>query len=158
MDYVTNLHFLLLYPSQCLPHGHFHPSSGIRKWDLLSPFLFIVMVEGLGQALKAALQKGLIKGLTFYDSITLSHQQFMNETILLNHPFVHEAKEIEAILDLFSKASSTSMNLAKSQIFFFNTTSITQRNIKCILRFSSTSLPSKCLGAPLTDSSIKHSS
>eukprot|EP00253_Pinus_taeda_P002091 PITA_02091 len=55
-------------------------------------------------------------------------------------------------------ACGTSINTIKSQIFFFHTSAITQSSIARILGFYVASLPSKYLGAPLTDSALKHSS
>ena len=52
----------------------------------------------------------------------------------------------------------TTINLDKSRIYFFNTPTITQRNISRILDFSISSLPTKNIRAPLTESAIKHSS
>ena len=46
----------------------------------------------------------------------------------------------------------------KSHILFFNAPNITQRNIVRILVFSIATLPTKYLGDPLTDTTIKHSS
>lgn len=50
------------------------------------------------------------------------------------------------------------INKAKSQLFFFHTPTVTKASIARILGFSITTLPSKYLSAPLTDSSLKHSS
>eukprot|EP00253_Pinus_taeda_P015536 PITA_15536 len=64
----------------------------------------------------------------------------------------------KSLLTLYSDASGTSINASKSQLFFFNTPPSTQRNISRILGFTISHLPSKYLGAPLSDSAIKHAS
>ena len=64
----------------------------------------------------------------------------------------------KSILDFFSEASETSINLEKSQIFFFNMSFTTQHNITRIPGFLVTSFPSKYVVAPLFDSVVNHSS
>ena len=78
--------------------------------------------------------------------------------MIFGHPSVQEASTLKSISEGFSLAAGPSVNKSKSQIFFFNTPLITQRNIYQILGFPIAVLPSKCLGAPLTDSVLKHSS
>ena len=62
---------------------------------------------------------------------------------------VQEARAIKNMLESFKRASGLEVNKDKSQIFYFNTPLITQRNINIILEFSEGSLPTKYLGAPL---------
>ena len=76
--------------------------------------------------------------------------------MLFGHPSVQEATAFKSLLNLFSEASGTTINASKSQLFFFHTPNITQRNIARILGFPITMLPSKYLGAPLVGSAIKH--
>ena len=78
--------------------------------------------------------------------------------MLFDHPFVQEASTFKTLLDSLSKASGTTINAGKSQIFFFNVPAPTQSNIARLLGFSIVVLPSKYLGAPLFDFAIKHTS
>eukprot|EP00253_Pinus_taeda_P023835 PITA_23835 len=78
--------------------------------------------------------------------------------MLFGHPSVQEASAIKSLLNLFSEASGTTINASKSQLFFFHTPILTQRNIARILGFPMAALASKYLGAPLFDSAIKHAS
>ena len=78
-----------------------------------------------------------------------THHQFIDDTMLMGHPSVQEARSFKACLNLFSKASGLDVNRAKSQVFFLNTAPASQRNILHILGFSKGSFPSKYLGAPL---------
>jgi len=141
-----------------IPSATYRPSRGIRQGDPLSPFLFVIMAEGLGKAITAAKRDNHIRGLSFKNSPAFTHQQFVDDNMLFGHPSMQEARRIKAILSTFSDASGALINQIKSQIFFFNTLVITQRAIGCIMGFSSASLPSKYLGAPLMASALKHSS
>ena len=99
-----------------------------------------------------------LKGLSLHNGPPIAYQQFVDDNLLFGHSSVHEARKIHSLLNTFEAASGTSLNLEKSQIFFFNTSKAAQKNISRILRFSISSLPTKYLGAPLFDVSLKHSS
>jgi len=141
-----------------IPSATFRPSIGIRQGDPLSPFLFVTMAEGLGRSLNSALSSQRLKGLSFHNSPTFSHQQFVDDNMLFGHPSIQEARLLKAILANFSDASGALINRIKSQIFFFNTPASTQKAIARILGFTIALLPSKYLGAPLFASALKHSS
>eukprot|EP00253_Pinus_taeda_P026927 PITA_26927 len=141
-----------------IPTTTFQASRSIRQGDPLSPFLFIIMAEGLGRCIKNAIQTQELKGITLHQAPTVSHQQFVDDNMIFGYPSVQEARALNSLLLLFSKASGTLINSVKSQIFFFNTHPTTQRAIARILGFSIASLPSKYLGAPLFAYARKHSS
>jgi hypothetical protein len=63
-----------------------------------------------------------------------SHQQFVDDTMLMGIPTIREAQAIKKVLSDFMEASRTSINQGKSQIFFFNTHIVIQTNISIILR------------------------
>lgn len=128
-----------------IPSSPFHPSLGIRQGDPLSPFLFVIMVEGLGQRIKKAQQSYLLRGLTFHHPATFTHQQFLNDNMPFGHPSIQEAHQIKMLLTDFSTESRASINKSKSQIFFSHTLVTTQVSISHILEFPITVLPSKYL-------------
>lgn len=146
---------VLLNGSPSLP---FHSSRGIRQGDPLSPFIFVLMAEGLSRLIHHAISSQAIRGIMLHGLSPLSHQQFVDDTMLFGHPSSSEAKSFKALLELFSEASGTSINASKSQLFFFNTPVSIQRNIAHILGFTIAVLPSKYLGAPLMVSALKNAS
>jgi len=113
------------------------------------------MAEGLSRLLKSAVSSQALKGISIHGLNPQSHQQFVDDTMLFSHPSLREASVFKSLLSLFSDASGTTINASKSQLFFFNTPPTTQRNIARILGFTISHLPSKYLGAPLSDSAIK---
>lgn len=134
------------------PSKTFKPSRGLKQGDPLSPFLFILMMEGLGREIRAAKEEGRIQGLRLTQGgDTVTHQQFVDDTMLQGTPTVKEAKAFKQILSEFSRAASTEVSLTKSKIFFFNIDISIQRNLSKILGFQRESLLAKYLGVPLTD-------
>lgn len=118
----------------------------------MSPFLFILLVEGLRRTLKAKRRTGELKGLDLHNSQkSHTHQQFMDDTMLMGIASVREARVIKRTLEDFNKASGLDINKGKSQLFFFNTQMETKREIIRTLGFIEGYLPSKLLGSPLVE-------
>jgi len=114
------------------------------------------MMEVLGQVIKHAKVVGKVKGIQLSeDGQALTHQRFVNDTMLQGIPMVKEALSYKQILRDFSMASGMEFNLSKSKIFFFNTHIAIQRNISRILGFQRELLPSKYLGVPLTTKPLR---
>jgi hypothetical protein len=133
------------------PTKPFHPSRGIRKGNLISPFLFILMMEGLRRILKRASVADEIKGIKPFENFPNStHQQFVDNTILHGTRMVKEEESFKIILEDLGEDSGEEINHSKSIIYFFNTNSAIQQNLDNILGFEHKTLPMKYLGIPLT--------
>jgi hypothetical protein len=139
-----------------VPSQPFSPTRGIRKCDPLSPFLFVIMSEGLGHYIKFSIQNGSLQGLHLHGlQPESSHNQFVDDTMLMNTPTAQEAKKLRSILNDFSEASRTTFNLAKSQLFFFNTPEAIQHHISQLMIIPIYSLTSQYMGLPLSNSTAK---
>jgi hypothetical protein len=142
-----------------IPSTHFSPSRGIRQGDPLSPFLFILMVEGLSHTLKASIRDHSLRGLTPHGiSTPLSHSQFVDDTLLMGLSTAREAMCFKDIVELFCEASGMEVNLQKSQVFFFNTPLEIQCHLTHLLGFTRSILPSVYLGIPFIDNPLRNSS
>eukprot|EP00253_Pinus_taeda_P011111 PITA_11111 len=118
----------------------------------------IILTHEIIHSLKHSKQTGMILKLDLskaFDKLSWTYIQKMLNAFGFSPMW--EASMFKSLLNDFSEASGTSINKAKSQIFFFHTPPVVQHAIACILGFSIDSLPSKYLGAPLIDSAIKHS-
>jgi hypothetical protein len=63
------------------------PSRGIRQGDLLSPFMFILMMEGLSRSIKSATTTREITCIKPFENCPTSmHQQFIDDTLLHGTP------------------------------------------------------------------------
>jgi hypothetical protein len=132
------------------------PSRGIRQGDPLSPFLFILMMEGLSRTIKSATIAGEIASLKpFKNFPTSTHQQCVDDTLLHGTCTVMEVKSYQIILEEFGEASGAEINHSKSVVYLFNTNPTIQRNLENILGFECKTLPMKYLGIPLMDRACK---
>lgn len=132
------------------PTKLFGASRGLRQGDPISPYLFIIMAEGLGRLLKFHVSQNLIQGWQFGNGLpTLSHLQFVDDTALAGRARIREAKAFRLTLDTYLAISGQKINDHKSSIFFFNTPEPIQRRIANILRFQIASLPVTYLGVPI---------
>jgi hypothetical protein len=138
------------------PSPTFSPTRGICQGDPLSPFLFILMEEGLGRDIKEEVVLGNWKGLSLHgEESPAMHQQFVDDTMLMDTPTLKESLTIKQVLHDFSEASGMCVNEEKSNIFFFNTPQLIQHHLTGLLGFQLSNLPSKYLGFPLTKNSLK---
>lgn len=140
-----------------VPSSPFSLTRGIRQGDPLSPFLFIILAEGLSRTLKATISDHSLSSLTLHGlSPPISHSQFVDDSLLMWIPTMREALRIKSIINLFCEASRMEVNLAKSQIFFFNTPAEIQHHLTLLLGFTRSTLPSTYLGTPLIDNPLKN--
>lgn len=67
------------------PTEDFPLERGLRQGDPLSPFLFLLVAEGLNVMMSASVEAYLFKGygLGSTNSIVVSHFQFADDTLLL---------------------------------------------------------------------------
>jgi hypothetical protein len=155
MNLISSTFFSILVNG--VPSQPISPSRGIRQGDPLSPFLFVIMAEGLGRYIMASIQNGSLQGLPLHGlQPTASHNQFVDDTLLMNTPTVQEAIKLSSILSDFSEASGTTFNMAKSKLFFFNTPVAIQQHLSQLLNTPICTMPSRYLGLPLSDSTARN--
>lgn len=66
-----------------MPGDTIFPSRGLRQGDLLSPYLFLVCVEGLSTLLKQAEPKGNIRGVAVtMGGLRISHILFADYCVI----------------------------------------------------------------------------
>ena len=117
------------------PKGHIIPSRGIRQGDPLSPYLFLLCLEGLNGLIQHTVDGGHIEGFALCCSDPkISHLFFANDSLLFCQARVEDVVAIQALLSLYEKASGQMINSTKTTLFFSNNVSdFTKETIKNLL-------------------------
>ncbi|KAK2634298.1 hypothetical protein Ddye_029090 [Dipteronia dyeriana] len=99
--------------------GKFRPTKGLRQWDLLSPYLFILCVEGLSSLIKEAQIHGDISG--FKCSMrgpAITHLFFTDNSLLFSKANERNCREVNKVLKTYSCVSGQVINFHKLAMCF----------------------------------------
>lgn len=92
---------------------------GLRQGDPLSPFLFLIVAEGLNMMFSEAKTRGLNQGYKVGD-MEVSHLQFADDTLIIGENCSKNIWSIKALLQLFESVSGLKVNFFKSQLLGVN--------------------------------------
>lgn len=102
------------------PVGFFSSSRGLRQGDPLSPFLFILVMEGLSRLLDMSVLGGFIHGFSLgrvrEAVVTVSHLLFADDTLVFCEARAAELGYLRLVLLYFEAVSGLRVNIAKSEI------------------------------------------
>lgn len=132
------------------PTGEFPLQKGVRQGDPLSPFLFIIAMEGLNIAMKEAVDKGIFRGVSIPngDKI-LSHLFYADDALFLGDWSKYNIDNLARILRCFFVSSGLQVNFSKSKVVGIG---VDDREVKCWatpLGCEPTPLPFSYLGVPV---------
>lgn len=103
------------------PATFFSPSRGIRKGDLLSPYIFILCIDYLSLLITQVVKQQLslpIKLSRHHSSPKISHLLFVNDILLFSMATVSSANTINTMLNYFLTILGQHINLPKSNVLF----------------------------------------
>jgi hypothetical protein len=128
----------------------FTPSRGLRQGDPLSPYLFLLVAQGLSSMLKGAELRGEIDGVRVCrDAPMVSHLLFADDSLILMNADRKNALKLKDILDRYCASSGQKLSESKSSIYFSPNTIVEERAEVCqILNIMTESLNDKYLGLP----------
>ena len=127
---------------------------GIRQGDPLSPYLFIMCMDYLGQLIEKKCMRKVWQPVKASQSgPTFSHLFFADDLVLFAKVDYTNCSDIRDALDEFCCLSGQTVSEAKSRVYFSPNVDRDTRELLCdILGFASTPNLGKYLGIP-----IKHS-
>ncbi|MCH79399.1 cysteine-rich receptor-like protein kinase [Trifolium medium] len=93
------------------PTEEFPLERGLRQGDLLSPFLFLLAVEGLHVLMEAMVERNLFTGYNVgnINPVSVSHLQFADDTLLLGFKSWANVRALRAVLVLFESMSASAL-------------------------------------------------
>jgi hypothetical protein len=99
--------------------GPIVPGRGLRQGDPISPYLFILVTEGLSTLIKHAVARGDLHGVKICRGAPLvSHLLFADDCFLFCRSSLAEANHLMTILKTYEEASGQEINMSKSEVFF----------------------------------------
>ena len=110
-------------------YGNISPSRGLRQRDPLSPYLFLLCIEGFTSLLQKAKMEGRIKGVSVRRRAPrITNLLFVEDSLLFCQANKQEVKEITEILKMYASSSGQCIKLGKSLLYFSGNTLMEQKN------------------------------
>ena len=149
MSCVSSVSTSILFNGEAL--DPIYPSRGIRQGDPLSPYLFIMCMDYLGQLIEEKCHANLWQPVKASQSgPSFSHLLFADDILLFAKADHINCSAIRDVLDEFCNLSGQSLSEAKSRVYFSpNVDRDTRESLSDILGFASTPSLGKYLGFPL---------
>lgn len=132
------------------PTAEFVLGRGLRQGDPLSPFLFILAVEGLSVMVSNVVARHMYNGYRVGGgAFKVTHLQYVDDTLFVGMASWKNVWAIKSILQLFEVTSGLKANFFKSQLMGFNVNKSWLRVAKRVLNCRSGGTPFKYLGLPI---------
>ncbi|GKA59431.1 putative RNA-directed DNA polymerase [Tanacetum coccineum] len=100
------------------PTKEFVLQRGIRQGGPLSPFLFLIVAEGLNIMMQEVLNRDLFEGIKIgSDEVCLTHLQYADDTIFIGKWNRNNIINLMKLLKCFQLVSGLKVNLNKSKLY-----------------------------------------
>lgn len=127
--------------------SEFNLEKGLRQGDSLSPFLYLIVAEGLNLLVNKAIEKGVFEALKVdNDKVVISHLQYADDTIFICSDAERNIKSIKYLLRIFKLLSGLKVNFHKSNLYGIHVDPVQLRNKTSQLGCEMGSGPIKYLG------------
>ncbi|GKB88582.1 RNA-directed DNA polymerase, eukaryota, partial [Tanacetum coccineum] len=132
------------------PTSEFELSKGLHQGDPMSPFLFILAMEGLHAMVSKAVNMGLFKGASIgHSSINVSHLLYADDAIFVGEWSYSNAYNLICLLWCFYMVSGLKINVHKSKLLVVNVPDEEVSNMALVLGCGIAKLPMMYLGVPV---------
>lgn len=131
--------------------GDVRPQRGIRQGDPISPYIYILCVEGLSSMLRRNEDAGLIHGVSIARGAPrISHMLFADDCYLFFRASGIKANVIKNVLRRYENISGQAINFNKSSVMFSPNTTIQDRHeVGQLLQVQEVREPGRYLGMPM---------
>ncbi|GMJ00023.1 hypothetical protein HRI_003671500 [Hibiscus trionum] len=129
----------------------FKPTRGIHQGDPLSPYLFVLCMERLAQAIQREVDQGTWKAFQFKrNGPLISHLFFADDLVLFAEASLEQFDVVSRVLREFCECSGHKVSISKTNIFFSPNIHIAlQEDISDAFGFQCVSDLGRYLGVPL---------
>jgi hypothetical protein len=131
------------------PTEDFSVGKGLRQGDPLSPFLFLIIAEGLTCLMSKAVEIGRFHGYTVNNNISFHTLQFADDTIIVGEGTWDNLWTIKTVLRSFELVSGLKVNFFKSKLYGVNLEDNFLQASLAFLHCGVDSIPFKFLGIPV---------
>ena len=125
-------------------------TRGLRQGDPLSPYLFLLVAEGLSCLIKGAENRGELQGIRVCrEAPAVSHLLFAEDSLILMEANKENAETLKGLLDRYCENSGQKVSESKCSISFSENTDVAVKVEVCeTLNIMTESLNDKYLGLP----------
>jgi len=152
---VSTAHFSVAVNGEL--HGFFQSARGIRQGDPLSPYLFVLAMEGLRGVLREAAQDPRYHYHWRCQQESITHLCFADDLMIFCQADMDSVRVVRRALDDFADLSGLVINPEKSHAFLSGVDDDLKASLLGLLGFRLGSLPVRYLGVPLITTRLKHS-
>lgn len=152
---VTSVRYSVRFNGELL--DPFAPTRGLRQGDPLSPYLFLLIADGLSNILERYKTDGLIQPIRICRATPgISHLLFADDSLLFFKAEVEQARRIKEALNLYENSTGQLINPSKCSLLFSEfCPQERQDEIKSALQVHSSTFEEKYLGLPTPDGRMK---
>ncbi|MCH80186.1 LINE-1 reverse transcriptase like, partial [Trifolium medium] len=131
------------------PTEDFVVGKGLRQGDPLSPFLFLIVAEGLTGLMCKAVDNGFFQGYKVCNDILFHTLQFADDTIIVGEGNWDNLWSIKIVLRSFELVTGLKVNFFKSKLYGVNLDDNFLRASSDFLHCGVDSIPFRFLGIPV---------
>uniref|UniRef100_A0A2N9J1W3 Reverse transcriptase domain-containing protein n=1 Tax=Fagus sylvatica TaxID=28930 RepID=A0A2N9J1W3_FAGSY len=142
---ITNSRFTIALNGSLV--GYFQRGKGLRQGDPISPYLFVISMEGFTRLLKRRVLE--FRNFNFHPQckqLQITHLIFANDLLLFSLANLPSIRLIKSVLEEFKDISSLALNPNKSEVFFAVVPDDVKEQILSCLQFKEGNLPVRYLG------------
>ncbi|GKC34088.1 RNA-directed DNA polymerase, eukaryota, reverse transcriptase zinc-binding domain protein [Tanacetum coccineum] len=89
---------------------------GLKQWDPLSPFLFILIMESLHLSFQRVVDAGMFKSIKLSALVNISHMFYVDDAVFVGQWCDSNITTLTHVLECFYRVSGLRINMSKSKI------------------------------------------